>query len=311
MSTLQDHPIAWLEHEGQRLGLIPSLGGSVAAWQVGSSLTPSGQPFDVWRPWNGQLAELNTTASFAMLPWCNRISGGGFTHNGVFHPVPLNRHGEPYPIHGDGWLQPWSLRQPDQNVMEMRLSSRGFAGNPQRYDATQRLELVPGGLDQTLTVTHVGLGELPYGLGLHPWFLRNADTQLQADVQGVWLSGQDPMPTGHTADLPPGWDLCNTVQAQGSFIDNTFTGWNGDAFIRWPDQGMQLQMSVPSMRAAPGSGTSHCLLYRPVEGPCFCFEPVTHPIDAMNLPGTPGMRVLKTGESLSLHVEWRWSAIPS
>jgi aldose 1-epimerase len=310
MSTPQAHPIAWLEHAGQRLGLIPSLGGSVAAWQVGGSLTPSGQPFDIWRPWDGRLAEQNTTASFAMLPWCNRIGGGGFTHQGVFYPVARNREDQVYPIHGDGWLQPWSLRQPDQNVMEMSLSSRGFTGNPQHYDATQRFELVPGGLDQTLTVTHVGSGDLPYGLGLHPWFSRNGATQLQADVQGVWLGGEDPMPTGHTAGFPPTWDLREGVHTQGSFIDNTYTGWNGDAFIRWPDRGLQLQMSVPAMRAAPGHGTSYCLLYRPVEGPCFCFEPVTHPIDAMNLPGTPGMQILKTGESLSLHVEWRLTALP-
>jgi aldose 1-epimerase len=194
--------------------------------------------------------------------------------------------------------------------MEMSLSSRGFTGNPQHYDATQRFELVPGGLDQTLTVTHVGSGDLPYGLGLHPWFSRNGATQLQADVQGVWLGGEDPMPTGHTAGFPPTWDLREGVHTQGSFIDNTYTGWNGDAFIRWPDRGLQLQMSVPAMRAAPGHGTSYCLLYRPVEGPCFCFEPVTHPIDAMNLPGTPGMQILKTGESLSLHVEWRLTALP-
>jgi aldose 1-epimerase len=28
------HPVVWLRHAGQRLGLLPSLGGSVAAWQL-------------------------------------------------------------------------------------------------------------------------------------------------------------------------------------------------------------------------------------------------------------------------------------
>ena len=33
-----------------------------------------------------------------MLPWSNRISGGGFEHAGRFHPIAPNRGGEPYPI---------------------------------------------------------------------------------------------------------------------------------------------------------------------------------------------------------------------
>ena len=41
--------IHWLQHAGQRLGLVPELGGAVAAWRVD---TPSG-PLDLWRPWDG------------------------------------------------------------------------------------------------------------------------------------------------------------------------------------------------------------------------------------------------------------------
>ena len=35
----------------------------------------------------------------------------------------------------------------------------------------------------------------------------------------------------------------------------------------------------------------------------FCFEPVSHPVDAFNLPGPPaahGLRVLEPGESLAV-----------
>ena len=70
-----NHPIAWLDHAGQRLGLVPSLGGSVAAWQLDR---PQGL-FDLWRPWDGKTPDLYRLASFAMVPWSNRISGGGFS----------------------------------------------------------------------------------------------------------------------------------------------------------------------------------------------------------------------------------------
>ena len=100
--THPSHPIFWLQHAGQRLGLVPTLGGSVAAWQIER---PQGA-LDLWRPWDGVTLDLYKLASFPMVPWSNRISGGGFAHQGRFHPMRPNRAGEPYPIHGDGWLQP-------------------------------------------------------------------------------------------------------------------------------------------------------------------------------------------------------------
>src|SRR6478736_172006 len=118
MTAASTHSITWLHHAGQRLGLVPSLGGSVAAWQLES---PQG-PIDLWRPWDG-VPDLYRLASFAMVPWSNRISGGGFTQDGRFHPMQINRAGEPYPIHGDGWLQPWELSQPAADTMVMTLES--------------------------------------------------------------------------------------------------------------------------------------------------------------------------------------------
>ena len=102
------HPIVWLHHAGQHLGLVPTLGGSVAAWQIDDP-QEAGARIDLWRPWDGATPDLYQLASFAMVPWSNRISGGGFEHAGQFHPMRPNRVGEPYPIHGDGWLQPWQL----------------------------------------------------------------------------------------------------------------------------------------------------------------------------------------------------------
>lgn len=296
-----EHPVIWLRYAGQRLGLVPSLGGSVAAWQ----LEREESLLDLWRPWDGHNPDLYSLASFAMLPWSNRISGGGFEHGGQFHPMAPNRTGEPYPIHGDGWLQPWALMQPDQGALVMTIESHRFDGNPYDYQAAQTFRLVAGGLDQTISVTHLGDSALPYGLGLHPWFLRSNQTTLRAAVQGVWLSGADPLPTVHTRDFPATWDLGRGLDVNGTLIDNAFTGWSGEACIDWPEHRLRLEMRVPDIHER-GLDDGYCLLYRPPLGPAFCFEPVTHPIDAFHVPGRPGLRVLRTGESLTLRVQWRF-----
>ncbi|EGI76037.1 aldose 1-epimerase [Hylemonella gracilis] len=302
------HPIVWLRHAGQHLGLVPSLGGSVAAWQIDQPSAPQGR-LDLWRPWDVRTPDLYQLASFAMVPWSNRISGGGFEHAGRFHPMQPNRAGEPYPIHGDGWLQPWALSQPAPDTLEMTLHSRGFQGNPYDYEAVQTFRLVDGGLDQEVRLRHRGAAPLPYGIGLHPWFPRTPKTRITAPVQGVWLSGQDPLPVGHTAQFPEGWDLNQGISAHGTLIDNGYTGWGGQARIEWPEHGLALTAQMPDFDADGGSANHYCLIYRPPQGPAFCFEPITQPIDAFHLPGRPGLRVLSSGETLVMRVSWRFAAL--
>lgn len=304
MAASSPHPITWLHHAGQRLGLVPSLGGSVAAWQLER---PQG-PLDLWRPWDGVTPDLYQLASFAMVPWSNRISGGGFTHDGKFHPMQPNRAGEPYPIHGDGWLQPWQLSQSAPGTMVMTLVSRRFGGNPYEYEATQVFRLVEGGLDQEVRVRNIGPASLPFGLGLHPWFPRTANTVITAPVKGVWLCGDDPLPTAHTQVFPEGWNLNEGMRAWGPLVDNGFTGWGGQARVSWPELGLQLRMTMPDFDRDGGADRHFCLVYRPPQGPAFCFEPITQPIDAFHLPGLPGLRILGEGEECSLNVRWRVEA---
>lgn len=296
-----DHPIHWLHHANQHLGLVPSLGGGAAAWQIDHA----GGKLDLWRPWAGS-TDRYTLASFPLVPWSNRISAGGFEYDGVHYPMAANRVGEPYPIHGDGWLQPWTLHQPQDNTLEMTLESQGFDGNPYAYRALQRFVLIDGGMDQTLTVTHTGERPLPYGLGQHPFFPRPVGTRLTTQVQGVWLSRPDCLPTQHTAEFPESWDPRTGMDVNGSLVDNAYTGWSGEACISWPEYQLALMMREPNILNR-GENDGLCLLYRSPVISAFCFEPVTHPIDAFHMPGLPGLKVLRTDESLTLQLEWRFA----
>ena len=42
-----------------------------------------------------------------LVPWSNRISGGGFAYGGMFHRLSPNVAGEAYPIHGFGFSEAW------------------------------------------------------------------------------------------------------------------------------------------------------------------------------------------------------------
>jgi aldose 1-epimerase len=294
--------IVWLAAARQRLGLVPALGGGVAEW---SWLGDTGE-VHLWRPWCRSSEDRYTLASFAMLPWSNRISLGGFCHGGQWHEMTPNRAGERHAIHGDGWLQPWQVARADGHSAEMRLVSRRHGGTPYAYDAVQRFDLHEDELEQTVSVTHRGTEPLPYGLGLHPWFPRTPGTRLCAHVNGVWLSGLDPIPTRHSASFPDTWDLNGGADMNGSLIDNGYTGWDGTATIRWPERNLLLHMTQYPLETPRGPvPPSYCLVYRPRVGPAFCFEPITQPIDAFHLEGRPGLVTLTEGETLTLRVRWR------
>ena len=135
----------------------------------------------------------------------------------------------------------------------------------------QTFRLVDGGLDQSVQVRHLGPQPLPYGLGLHPWLPRTPGTRITAPVQSVWLCGDYPLPTEHTQHFPPGWDLNNRAPANGGLIDIAYTGWGGTAQIDWPERGIRLTAHMPDFEKDGGTAQHYCLVYRPPQGPAFCF----------------------------------------
>ena len=311
------HDIVWLEHHSadakQKLGLVPAMGGTVASWQLERT---GFTPFDLFRPWDGEDYPGDplriVRASYPLAPWSNRISCGGFSvteDGGKFHPIAPNATGMPYPIHGDAWQQPWQVTLQDAASLDMTLVSNRFNGNPHHYRAVQSFKLVDDGMEQSLTITHLGDAPLPYGLGLHPWLPRNERTTLRAKVGGVWLSDADCLPEKHTTDFPPSWDLNAGISATGSLIDNCFTGWDSSARVTWPDQGLQLTLSQSTVSAevsTHSASPNYLLVFRKTTGDHFCLEPVSHPIDAFHLPGQLGLQLLEKGESLTLSVSWRF-----
>jgi aldose 1-epimerase len=286
-----------LNNGQQRLQIAPAYGGGITAWdwQLDGNWSP------LFRPWDGASEDRYTLACFPLVPWSNRITGGGFEHDGVFYQIHANRLDEHYPIHGDGWLQTWQVADQTANSIRLMLESRGFDGSPYRYRSTQTFTLLENGLQIDLTVTHLGQKQLPYGLGLHPYFTRNERTRLQMKTEGVWLSGDDPIPTELTTHFPETWDYNTAAPLDGPMIDNCFNGWDGKAVISYPDRGLEL-----TMRMFDCNG--YTLLYRPPGKDFFCLEPITHPIDAFHMPDKPGLAFLNTNDSLALRTKFLVSA---
>jgi len=270
-----------------RLDVAPQLGGGITRfdWRSEGVLEP------IFRRCAqvGTHTDPNELACYPLVPYSNRIGAGRFQFGGRDFEVPCNRSGEPLPLHGDGWLEPWQVEESTRERVRLVLDrSRGV---PYAYRAALTYALEGATLAITLEVANAARDAMPFGLGLHPFIARDADTELSAPANGLWLSGDDGLPVRHVS-APPAWQFGVSYPLPQALVNHAFSGWSGNASVEWAKR--RLMLSI-------GANTDYYVLYTPPGQDFFCFEPVDHPVNAVNLPGggeANGMTVLARGERL-------------
>ncbi|MFT4173610.1 MAG: aldose 1-epimerase [Rhodocyclaceae bacterium] len=295
---MPDATILTIQTDGQRLGILPGMGGSAAFWEV--LRDDAWQP--IWRPYEATSDGRRIVGNFPLVPWSNRITAGGITVDGTFHPMEVNRGDVAYPIHGNGWMQAWHVQHHTERRLELVLESHRYHDYPYDYEATQLFEVDEDGMTMRLEVTHLGDVPMPYGLAWHPFYLRGADLdgpRVQFAASGYWQETGS-LPTEHVNGLPPAWDF-NTLRPLGhGRIDNNFSGWDGRMRMERDD----IDLTIDWTTVEP-AGLDLAIFFRPERQPFFCFEPITHITDAFHRPGMPGLRMLSHGQGMALEVRQR------
>src|SRR5438270_1423629 len=164
-----------------RLELSPSIGGAISGfkWVDGDHSRP------ILRKCHSPLEKVLDAANFPLVPYVNRVRGGQFSFRG--HEVRLqpNMAGDPSPLHGEGWLNPWIVDE--GNERSAVLSFRHRAGEwPWNYEARQAFKLDEGGFSVRLTCSNVSDEPMPCGLGQHPYFPCGPQTRLDTSVTCAW-----------------------------------------------------------------------------------------------------------------------------
>lgn len=287
-----------LQDERHQIAIAPEMGGGIASFHALSE----GQLVPVLRPWGGVETGLFGLGCNLLLPFSNRISGGGFTHQGVFHAVEPNLEGEALPIHGDGFQKPWRVEEAD--ARSVTLSLRDGRIGPYRYRAEVNYALTGDGLACRLAMTNTADGALPFGGGFHPWFPRHTDTSLCFLAERLWTEDDRHLPRDQVLlSERPDWDFTRPSRLPANWINNAFTGWDGCATITQPGDGIAVSLAASEpLRTA--------IVYSPDDrASFFCFEPVSQPVDAVNMEGRPGLVDLRGGETLTLEMTLGWSLL--
>ena len=274
-----------------RVTLSPSVGGSISAFEW----LEQDSPRAILRKCHSALQNVLDAASFPLVPYVNRIRGGAFTFRGKAVRLRPNMAGDPSPLHGQGWLNPWRVEQ--AGPTDATLAYRHDAGEwPWDYEARQAFALDERGLAMRLSCRNLADEPMPCGLGVHPYFPCGPETRIDTRVAHAWTIDRHVLPVARVP-AQGRYDLRDRAVC-GQDLDNGWEGWGGTARMSDPDWPYDLEMSSPDARFFQ--------LYSPASGGIFVAEPVTHANAALNAPEADwdqlGLRVLEPGEDMSLAV---------
>src|SRR5688500_11413906 len=85
--------------------LSPSIGGSISAFDFASGERSA----RILRKCNSSEQNVLAMGNFPLVPYVNRIRAGRFEFGGRTVELAPNMTGDPSPLHGQGWLNSWTV----------------------------------------------------------------------------------------------------------------------------------------------------------------------------------------------------------
>lgn len=299
-----------VENDWLRLQIAGQYGASPVEFSLRSAAlvaAPAGLPtyLPIMRPTAAAALVVGDSARFAsytLAPYCNRIRGGRFRFRGRDYDLRPNWP-DGQTIHGDVRMRPFVVEKLDAQTLRCSYDSRRASqpNFPFHYQLITHYRLDGARLHIELALLNTDAEPLPFGLGIHPYFVRwlwpgCADPKLRFRAQGEYVVDELVIPTAAAQPLSPRHDFATPRSAYAAKIDCVFAGWDGQAELAWPGSGVTLRL-----QADPLFG--HFVVYNGDPDGSLALEPVSQATDACNLaergvPGT-GLGVLAPGASQS------------
>jgi aldose 1-epimerase len=271
--------------------IFPSLGGSLGSWRVGTQdMLRAADPADI------KAGELLGMASFPLVPYSNRIGNAQFEWNGVSHAIAPNFAPEPHAIHGVGWTRPWTITALTANSIIITLHAEADDQWPWPFRAEQHIIVEHDRLTLHLSAVNKADMPVPLAFGHHPYFDAGG-AALQFAAEHVWMSGPDTLP--REAIVPcSGFDFSTPAPVADRNVDHCYSGTAGPAKIAWADRRFGLDIIASDSLSA-------AVVYIPASGRAFCYEPVPHLNNAINMPDCPApMPIVAPGDCIYSRIDF-------
>lgn len=254
-----------------------------------------------------------------LFPFPNRIKDGRFSWGGTSYELPLTK--PPHAIHGFALDADWEVidhgEGPDGAFLTGRYRlPRTFPDGSPRWPSDGYLDIryALHGRSLTLdaTVANESEGDLPYGLGFHPYFRLPFGPEGDLSRTRVFIPASrywpldESIPTGKTLPVDEALDFRGGKPMSDLRVDAVLTGLehNAEGFVvcRLVDEALGAEFQL-GFDAVPFREV--VVFTPPYADDVIAVEPYTQTTDAINLQQRgvdAGLRILKPGQQESLRI---------
>ena len=244
-----------------------------------------------------------------LLPWPNRVAGGGYGFDGQSRQLDLTEPARGNAIHGLTRWMPWRTTAHTADLVRLELSLFPHPGYPHTLDFTTEYRVAEDGLAVAITARNTGEHAAPYGFGAHPYLTPGqAPSEGAADEWTLHLPAERYLAVdermiprgGFDVDSSP-YDFRKPRTLAGTALDTAFCGLQreldgigrirlsapgGTAVTLWLDRGLEWVQVFTGDALAGGARRA-----------AVAVEPMSCPPDAFN-SGTD-LKRLEPGDSVT------------
>ena len=296
----------------------PSLGFNCVRWSVRTKSGGTGPVFYTAPDW--ETNPVPTRSGHPILfPFPNRLKGGHFTFEGKEYQLPLNESSGKHAIHGFTPKSKWRIdgvRAGDDAAEitgEFRISTDRpdvLACWPGDLILTVTYRLTATALEVRCRVRNPGPGNVPFGLGYHPYFclpsLPDAPVDgmvLQAPARSLWVAVES-LATGEKVPTPAAVDFTQPQPVGDAVLDTLYGDLSADTTLRAT---LSHPRSPESVTVTADAAFRELLLFTPAHRRAVAIEPYTCTSDALNISSRgidAGVRVLAAGKEFAATVRY-------
>lgn len=255
--------------------LAPEHGGAVLSLRYGSAniLRPASSIEAVAR-------DPREAACYPCVPWFSRLPGGLDFQDRHYDLAPTLPACDPvHALHGHGWVSAWRVIEVTPQMARCQFEHKPAPGVfPFAFSAEQVFMVGVKDLSIELSITNTHSTDIPFGLGLHPFFPCDGETRLNVIERRA--------PTRLIGGLKAPEVINHSGPIPAEEVDYTLFGWDGTADIVHAGAVLKLSSSARFVH-----------LYSPDSAEFYCVEPISH------IPGKFGKDLLSPGECASINMK--------
>jgi len=280
---------------GQEARVLPSVGNNCVSFQIQQGERTVDLIYTPPDPktLQGRPSGYGTPILF---PWPNRIDGGVFAFDGKTYQLDTPRPGA-HASHGFVLNRPWTVAGSGASDADGAwIRSRFRAADypeimrpfPFPFEAVVTYRLKDGALTLAFEGTNTGTGDMPAGLGIHPYFplplaaggSRDA-CSVQIPAGKYWPLREGKVPSGEVLPVSGVYDLRQATSLKNRYYDDV---WTGVALTDGWSRCVYVDSAAGVGIAVEGDAIfREWVLYAPEQRPIVCFEPYTCTTNAVNL----------------------------